>query len=216
MKAPYPNCRQTDIVIQEFEDEVVIYDLRLNKAFVLNDTCAFVWRNCDGKKEVSEISKTLAQRSNQVINDDIVWLAIEQLKKENLLANAEEMKSGFEGLSRREVVKKIGLSTMIALPMISTLVAPLAANAASGTACVARFGTCAIVNFTQSDCCSGLRCDQVTPSTTVGACNNCFPTGGSFGGTGASVPACDALITKNLCCNPTGTPIIGGGFCGCP
>lgn len=211
-----PIARKENIVVQDSKKEILVYDLTLNKAFLLNETSAFVWQNCDGTKEIFEISKDLAQRNRQPINEDIVWLAIDQLKNNNLIENSGELNSGFEGMNRRKVVKKIGLSTMIALPMISALVAPTAANAQSGVVCVARFGTCAIVNFTQSNCCSGLRCDQVTASTTVGACNNCFPTGTSFGGTGASVPACDALVTKNLCCNPTGTPIIGGGFCGCP
>jgi hypothetical protein len=209
-----PIARKDNIVVQNTRLETLVYDLTLNKAFLLNETSAFVWQNCDGTREVSEISKALAQRNKQPINNDIVWLAIDQLKKENLIENPGELKSGLEGLSRREVIKRIGFGTMIAMPLISVLVAPRAVNAAS-VACVTLNNPCNINNFQQSNCCSGLRCDQVTASTTIGGCRPCFPTGTSFGGTGASVPACNTLVTKNLCCNPTGTPTLGGA-CFCP
>ncbi|MBX7173625.1 MAG: PqqD family protein [Pyrinomonadaceae bacterium] len=211
-----PRSRQANIVTQEFEDEVVIYDLETNKAFVLNETCAFVWRNCDGKQEVAEISLNLAQKHRQPVNEDIVWLTIDELKKNNLIENSENLKSRFEGLKRREIIKKIGLSTMIVLPMISIMVAPTSVDAQSGTACIANNNTCIFSNYTQSNCCPGSRCDEASAPPIIGSCMNCFGPNQSFGGTGASIPACDALPTKNLCCNPTGTPMIGSGFCGCP
>lgn len=42
----YPIARKTDLVIQEADDEVLIYDLSTNKASCLNKTAAFVWQNC--------------------------------------------------------------------------------------------------------------------------------------------------------------------------
>jgi hypothetical protein len=44
----YPISRQNNIVTQEVESELLIYDLVENKAFCLNETSAFVWQNCDG------------------------------------------------------------------------------------------------------------------------------------------------------------------------
>lgn len=213
MSLLYPRSRQTEIVIQEFDDEVVIYDLKNDKALALNKTCTFVWQRCNGNQEISQISQALAKHNNQSANEDIVWLAIKILTKADLLENAEDLKSNFDGLNRRTMVKKIGLATMIALPMISTLIAPTAINAASGAPCIAINQGCTFSNFTQSDCCSNLRCDQASPTT--GICMNCFMTGTSIG-LGGSVATCNARPERNLCCDTITDTTTSGGTCFCP
>jgi hypothetical protein len=145
---PYPASRKEDIVVQKLEDEVLIYDLKENRAFCLNETSALVWQMCDGNKSVTEISQAISQKLKSPATEDFVWLAIDQLKKENLIANSEEIVPDFNGLSRREVIKKVGLGTMIALPLISSLVAPTASQAASAgrmAACITPVGGCSII-----------------------------------------------------------------------
>ena len=44
-----PVARQEGLVIQEMPDEVLVFDLKTNKAHCLNETAAFVWKACDGK-----------------------------------------------------------------------------------------------------------------------------------------------------------------------
>ncbi|MEO8573991.1 MAG: hypothetical protein ABI481_08470, partial [Pyrinomonadaceae bacterium] len=44
--------------------------------------------------------------------------------------------SSFAGTSRREVIKKIGLASMVAIPVIASLVAPQSALAAASCTCV--------------------------------------------------------------------------------
>jgi len=51
-----PESRQSGLVIQELGGEILIYDLREDKAFCLNATSALVWQACDGNKTVGEIS----------------------------------------------------------------------------------------------------------------------------------------------------------------
>lgn len=126
-----PQSRKDNLVVQEIEGEVLIYDLNKNKAFCLNDTSAQVWQACDGTKSVTEISQLISKEQNSPVGEDFVWLALDQLKKNDLLSNSVEIVPNFNGMSRREVVKKVGLSTMIAIPFIVSLTAPLAANATS-------------------------------------------------------------------------------------
>lgn len=137
----FPMSRQDDIVIQELLGEVLIYDLKIDKAFCLNETSARIWKLCDGTKSVSEIAKLMCDKTDSSITEDLVWLALDQLKKENLLSNSTEIHSKFKGVSRREVIKKIGLASMIALPVISSLAAPTAAAAQSVT-CIPIGGVC--------------------------------------------------------------------------
>ncbi len=129
----YPVSRKDNLVIQELDGEVLIYDLKENKAFCLNETSALVWQSCDGKNAISDISKFLGDKLNSPASDDLVWFAIDQLKKEKLIENEAELGNHFEGMSRREVIKKIGLGSMIALPIVASMVAPVSVQAASCT-----------------------------------------------------------------------------------
>ena len=126
-----PQSRKANIVVQEFENEVLIYDLTINKAFCLNQTSALVYQLADGTKTVSEISELMSKKLKTLVSEDFVWLALDGLKKDNLLENADEVPNHFAGLSRRDVIRKIGLGSMIALPLISAIVAPKAIYAAS-------------------------------------------------------------------------------------
>ena len=138
-KAANPLCRIENIVVQDIDGEVLIYDLIENKAFCLNRTSALVWQACDGNRTVAEITDWLGKQLNSTVSEDVVWLALDQLSKENLVQKEYRPNERFSGLSRREVIRKIGLTSVIALPLITSLVAPLAIHANS--ACVAG-GTC--------------------------------------------------------------------------
>ena len=104
--------------MQEANGETMVYDLTIDKAYLLNETSAFVWRMCDGKRDLADIGKALAEKTHQPIDENIVKLAIEQLKTNNLLSDAENIKDFFTKTSRRKAIKQIGLATMIALPGI--------------------------------------------------------------------------------------------------
>ncbi len=137
----YPESRKANIVVQDLENEVLIYDLSINKAFYLNQTAALVYQLCDGKNSVAEISDLMSKKLKTLVSEDLVWLALDGLKKDNLLENADEVPNHFAGLSRREVVKKVGLMSMVMLPLISSVVAPTAVNAASTCGGTASPGT---------------------------------------------------------------------------
>lgn len=124
-----PLARTENIVIQELENEVLIYDLNLNKAFCLNQTSAIIWQLCDGTKTVSEISQAVSQKFATTVAEDVVWLALEQFKKDKLMAN--EFKSVLAGVTRRAAIRKMGLASAIALPVIVSIIAPTSASAAT-------------------------------------------------------------------------------------
>lgn len=129
----YPKAISENFVVQELGDETLIYNLSTNQAFCLNPTSAFVWKKCDGQTSVSEIAKQLSRKTNQLVSEEIVWLALNQLQKEKLIIENNRVASYFGEMSRREVIRRVGLASMIALPLISSIVAPTAAQAQSGT-----------------------------------------------------------------------------------
>jgi len=130
-----PVARKEGLVIQEMPEEVLVYDLDTNKAHCLNQTAAFVWKSCDGRNSVADITKLVGNDSGTAIPEDLVWLAIDQLSEKNLLAN--NLKADFKGSTRREVIKKIGLAAVIALPLVASLTAPTSVLASNSCTCAA-------------------------------------------------------------------------------
>lgn len=141
MKRNNPLSRRDEIVVQELDGEILIYDLRSNRALSLNETSALIWRACDGTRDIKQLGGVISDRLNVPVNEDLVWLALDQLKKEKLLAVGPDP-TRFAGSSRREMIKKAAAGAMVALPVIVGLSAPSAAHAQS--AC----GVCVCDNMT--------------------------------------------------------------------
>ena len=55
-----PLSRRENLVVQEMDNELMIYDLTDNKAFCLNETSAIVWQLCNGKNSITKISSFLS------------------------------------------------------------------------------------------------------------------------------------------------------------
>ena len=119
-----PKARTENLLEQNLEKETLLYDLTIDKAFNLNETLTIVYQACGQSLTCDEL-----KRKHQ-FTDDFIFLALDELKRNNLLA--ESFDSPFANTNRREVIKKVGLATMFALPIITGLIAPKAVNAASG------------------------------------------------------------------------------------
>lgn len=117
------------IVVQKLEDELLIYNLQTNRAICLNQTAALVWQSCDGISSVSEIRQKLEKELGTSVNDELVLFAVSELNEKGLIENGEKIADSFKGLSRREIVRKVGFASLVALPIVSSIVAPTAAAA---------------------------------------------------------------------------------------
>lgn len=146
-----PLSRQTNIVVQKVENELLIYDLSNNKAFCLNETSAMIWQLCDGANSVADISRYLSRILNASLPEELVWLALDRLKKDNLLEKSDEFAIDFGGLNRREVIRKVGLGSLVALPLIASIIAPSALLAQSGSSNLPLLSVCT----DDSQCTSG-------------------------------------------------------------
>lgn len=184
MKSQKPLCRKENIVVQELEGEVLVYDLSENKAVCLNETSSLVWQACDGNRTPAEISSFISKELNTPANEDLVWLALDQLKKENLIENGNDLPNHFAGMSRRDAIKKVGLSTLIALPVIMAVTSPVAA--AAGSICGASFNM---------SCCCNLEMGIIVPGAMTNIDQYCTDVAG----------VCVNVITCQ-CFVPSGTP----------
>ena len=153
-----PVARRKDIVVQDLKGETLIYDLTTNKAFALNETAAGIWKYSDGQNSVETIAALLTDDLGNVVSEDMVMLAVEQLRQDNLLT-AESKNINF---SRREALRRIGIASAVAIPVVTSLVAPKAAQAGSNCG---NF-TCVTV----SDCPSVCTTCNVPQGQPVGIC----------------------------------------------
>jgi hypothetical protein len=122
------------LVIKELPDEVLVYDLDTDKAYCLNQTAALVWKNCDGQQTVAQLRQLMAQETNSAVPEEMVWLALDQLDKFQLLETVPIRPACLAGMKRRELVRSIGVVAM-ALPLIMSIAAPTAAQGASPCQC---------------------------------------------------------------------------------
>ena len=140
-----PLARTDALVIKELQDEVLVYDLQRHKAHCLNPTAASVWKRCDGKLTVPNITRLLEKDLKTPVQDEVVWLALQQLDKFHLLQERGTVLSGRPGLSRRDLVRHIGISALL-LPAVISITAPPAAQAqsckANGTGCQSGLECC--------------------------------------------------------------------------
>lgn len=126
-----PLSRQSNLVVQEMDKELLIYDLSDNKAYCLNETSALVYQLSDGKRTVQEIADSMSIKLKTLVNEDFVLLALNELKRDGLIENSDELKNYFARITRRELINKVALVSMISLPLVVSLAAPRAAEAAS-------------------------------------------------------------------------------------
>ena len=161
-----PRARKDGIVVKEMPDEVLVYDLERDKAHCLNQSAAFVWKQCNGRRTVGEAARALGKHLKSPVDEQVVWMAIDQLDRFNLLAERVARPSALPRMSRRDLVR-LGI-TAVAVPTIISIVAPTAANAQTaispsvcnartqpncgGTPCTGGGGTQTCQNFQTTAC----------------------------------------------------------------
>ncbi len=147
-----PLARQEGLIVQQMPDEVLVYDLDRHKAHCLNRTAALVWQHCDGRTSVRQIARKLEKQFKSPVNDEVIYLALDQLGKDHLLEKRIALPTELKQFSRRELIRRVGLATAVALPVIISIVSPTSANAVTcvpngaacqpGVVCCATLSTC--------------------------------------------------------------------------
>jgi len=140
-------ARKEGLLVHPLADEVLVYDLVSHKAHCLNLTAAIVWKHCDGTHSVASLAGIVRRELDTIFDEQIVWLAIRQLDQARLLDQRIGVHQGAPKITRREIIKRVGLAASVSLPLISSIVSPTPAQAAT---CVAKGGACT----SSLQCCS--------------------------------------------------------------
>jgi hypothetical protein len=231
-----PLARAEDLIIQEVEDEVLVYDLRIARAHCLSASAALVWKACDGGVGADALADKLD------LDEEVVLRALAELEEKDLLdyGPVTVMNGNGNGSTRREFgfrVAKLG-ALGAAAPMIYSvaIATPMAAATPTPAQCL----------FYSAQSCDGCKhicgccccCQGCSVATQSAACKICFPSSlcsSSNTGPGcsnytkshdpcSSGPNCSAtaddVLTPGATCSPpciNGAPSVtcGSHACGC-
>jgi len=120
-----PRAKRTRLVVRELADETLVYDVEGHRAHCLNRTAALVWGLCDGKNTVSRVAEKMGERLSATVPEEVVRIALEQLADRGLLAPDDFRPARASNpVSRRAMVRRLGLAAAVALPLVTSIISP--------------------------------------------------------------------------------------------
>ncbi|MEZ5345200.1 MAG: PqqD family protein [Pyrinomonadaceae bacterium] len=147
-----PKAKTAEIVVQEVDNELLIYNLTTNEAHHLNKTVTMVWRNCDGTTTFDDMAEALSRELGEKVEADFVFVAISELEKIGLLTESVDA-DAWGKISRRNVLFRYALPAL-AIPVVVSLVTPASAQVQGS--CLGQFELNCLNPATP--CCPGLVC----------------------------------------------------------
>ena len=147
-KQVLPKAR-IDCLSRKLDEELVVYDPERHVGHCLNSTATSVWTLCDGRRSPAQIAAELSQQASAQVEQRVVQLALEQLEDVHLLLQPEVRP---KLPPRRIAIRRLGIAAAVALPLVTSIVAPTPASAAS---CTAHLGVC---GTGKPPCCPGSTC----------------------------------------------------------
>jgi hypothetical protein len=122
-----PKRRRQGIRVEEFQNEVLVYDLDRHDAHCLNSVAVGVWHLADGTRSVDDIAAQLTAAGTEA-DETVVWRALEELEKASLLETA--LPADPATMSRRQLVGKLRWAA--AIPFVLSITVPKPAFAQTG------------------------------------------------------------------------------------
>ncbi len=137
-------ARRRSLLLRELGDETLAYDLSSHRASCLNREAAAVFHACDGRRSPQEIAAVVSAQLECEVGSDYVKLAIRRLAGCGLV----DAETSPVSRSRREAIRRMAIATALALPIVTSVLAPEAAEAQT---CLPNGKACTI----SGQCCSG-------------------------------------------------------------
>lgn len=124
-------AREEGLLFQSIGDDLMIYDMERRLYHDLNPIAALVWKSCDGRKRVVDLTEVVQREISPEADEQTVWSALSLLDDANLLEGNPSEKAASE--TRRAFLKSAAASGRNALlaAAIFTITAPTVAAAQS-------------------------------------------------------------------------------------
>lgn len=154
-----PEARREGLVTKEVDGELLIYDRESDRAHCLNVAAAAIWTRCDGSTSVSDIARAVSQTLRVRVDESMVHFALRKFNNNRLLTQRYETSNLPADLSRRAIVRRLGLGIGL-VPLITSITAPTAFAAIScGGSCTGGPG--------RGTCPPGCLCSVITNTCMV-------------------------------------------------
>jgi hypothetical protein len=111
-----PAARTDKLVVEEVDDEVLVYDTERDRAHCLTPLAAAVWRACDGLRTVEDVAAIAG------VDVESTRRALHSLDRALLLR---------ERLPKSKPTRRDALVAAAVVPLVMSISAPAAAQAAS-------------------------------------------------------------------------------------
>ncbi len=125
-----PKARSEGIITKDVAGELLIYDRVRDRAHCLNETAAAVWKLCDGRTTVPELTRSASKSLGVPVGVMVTQLALKKLSASHLLTDGYEVAGLPVDSSRRALARRLGVGIAL-LPLITSLSAPTALAAIS-------------------------------------------------------------------------------------
>lgn len=145
-----PLARAIDLVVTETAGEVLVYDTAVHHIHHLNHVTAVIWRLCDGRQSIGDLVRLARLDAGDDIDEAVVRLALTKLDEANLLDGPLDPGLRLGGTSRRSLVKKAAIASIVSIS------APTAAMAESDEQCIQFGDPCTDT----AQCCETYRCSS--------------------------------------------------------
>ncbi|HEY5184168.1 MAG TPA: PqqD family protein [Actinomycetes bacterium] len=123
--APLPAARTERLIIRDFGDEAVVFDVDTERVTHLDAVTAAVWRCCDGDATLVDVSEAT------LLTEEDVALALLRLQDAGLLTSG--------GTSRRALLRRAG-TVAVLVPLLSMAAATAAAASSVRTVTATQSG----------------------------------------------------------------------------
>jgi hypothetical protein len=139
-----PRARTNELLIEELEDELLVYDLAADRAHRLNATAAAVFRNADGTRSVADLVDVLAEEVGGLADEDLVLITLDGLVEAGLVEQYEQRSTKDTRTSRRKFIGRAGAvgAAAASLPIVHSIVAPTVAQAQTPCEGLEFYGNC--------------------------------------------------------------------------
>jgi hypothetical protein len=113
-----PLARTEGLVIRESADGLRIQDTLENQEYKLHRITAAVWRNANGLRAIADLAELVSRQLGLTADEERIWAALDRLADAKLLVARLAPPAGGQHLSRRTLLRRLGLAAAVALPAV--------------------------------------------------------------------------------------------------
>ena len=142
--------KQKKLIARRIDDELLLFDEETSIAHCLNGIAAEMWMACERENTAAKVAEALRTRWPGV-DEEVVLASLSRMVADGLLD--ERIDEENISTARRELIRKLGFTAAVVLPIVVTSV--LIPPAASAASCGGLLAPC---GGGHPPCCSGLHC----------------------------------------------------------